>query len=607
MGLFDELKRRNVFRVAFAYIIVGWLVMQVGEVMAPALNLPAWVMSALAFFLILGLPVALVLAWAFELTPNGIRRERKVDQDAGDAPKTNRRLDASILVLLTLAIVFVAWDRLSPDRTQESESPHASVNESLDKSPSSSNIPEASSIAVLPFIDMSPEQDQEYFSDGIAEELLNLLVRVDGLMVASRTSSFSYKGDTTNVPQIARDLKVSNILEGSVRKSGNRVRVTAQLIDASQDRQLWSESYDRDLTDIFVIQEEIANSIVNALRTELGLAALEGSVHVEQATTDMSAYDLYLRAYARFIDRDELDVSVRLAEEAVETDPGYAKAWELLAAVANVAPGWGHTDRDYRGIAHHAAKTAIGLNEGRSMAWAVIGSLAASDSNPDIAAGIDYLTRAINEDSKNASAWLWRGLEYSRLGFFDAAARDISSCLDVDPAYLLCIYHLGLVESLRGHPQVLRDRAEQMLSFGFDHHIDQHTLFLGAQGDYLAARLMSRLMPPHPDFPREEFLHALRSPAGDHFEGVQKAEVWLEQDDRVGASAMLFFAFRAWDRLAHDDGAWQHWIWSPLHPDFRQSKDFKRLVRSLGLDRYWRTREFPPQCWPIDSVEFECE
>ena len=603
MGLFDELKRRNVFRAALAYIIVGWLVMQVGEVMAPALNLPGWVMSALAFFL----PVALVLAWAFELTPSGIRREGKVNQDAGAAPKSNRRLDVSIMALLALAISFIAWDRLSPDRIQEPGSPQAATDESLDNSPSSPEGSAAASIAVLPFIDMSPEQDQEYFSDGIAEELLNLLVRVDGLMVASRTSSFAYKADTTNIPQIARDLKVSNILEGSVRKSGNRVRITAQLVDALQDRQLWSESYDRNLTDIFIIQEEIANSIVNALRTELRLTAIEGSVRVEHATTDMSAYDLYLRAHARFIDRDELDVAVRLAEEAVEADSAYAKGWELLAAVANVAPGWGHTDRDYRGIAHEAAKTAIGLNEGRSMAWAVLGSLAASDSNSDVAAGIDYMTRAIHEDPKNASAWLWRGLEFSRLGFFDAAARDINRCLDVDPAYLLCLYHLGLVESLRGHPQVLRDRTEQLLSFGFDHHIDQHTLFLGAQGDYLAARLLSRLMPPHSSYPREEFLYALKNPKEDHAEGIQKAEDWLEHEDRVGASMMLFFAFRAWERLVHDDGAWQHWIWSPLHPDFRQSKDFKRLVRSLGLDRYWRAREFPPQCWPIDSFDFECQ
>ena len=540
MSLFEELKRRNVFRAAAAYIIIGWLIMQVGEVMAPALNLPEWVISALAFFLILGLPLALILAWAFELTPDGIRREKEVDRVGTATRRSSRRLDFAILFLLALAIAFMAWDRLSEAPAPVDATQQAETGDDAPEPSAAEPLPEAS-IAVLPFLDMSPEKDQEYFSDGIAEELLYLLVRVDGLRVASRTSSFAYKSEKHNIPQIAKDLKVSNVLEGSVRKSGNRVRITAQLIDAAQDRHLWSESYDRDLTDIFAIQEEIANAIVNALRAELSLEAIEDAVRVEQATRDMSAYDLYLQAQARFIDRADLDTAVSLAEEAVAVDPGYAKAWELLAAVANVAPGWGYVDRDYRAIARQAAETAISLSESRSMAWAVLGVLASDAPEHDIAAGIDYMTRAIEEDPKNASAWLWRGLEYSPLGFFDEAERDIRQCLEVDPAYLLCLYHLGLVESLRGNPQVLRDRTEQMLSLGFDHHIDQHTLFLGAQGDHLAARLMSRLMPQHPDFPREEFLQAMKDPSGDHSKGTAKTLRWLEQDDRVGADVILFF------------------------------------------------------------------
>ena len=158
-----------------------------------------------------------------------------------------------------------------------------------------------------------------------------------------------------------------------------------------------------------------------------------------------------------------------------------------------------------------------------------------------------------------------------------------------------------------GNHQALRENTARMLQLGFDHHIDQHTLFLGAQGDHLAARLMTRLMPEHPDFPREEFLHALENPGGDHSEGLAKALRWLQQEDRVGASEMLFFSFRAWDRLVHDDGVLNHWIWSPLHPDFRQSEDFKRIVRALGLDGYWRARGFPPQCRPAGETDFECE
>ena len=253
MSLFEELKRRNVFRAAAAYIIIGWLIMQVGEVMAPALNLPEWVISALAFFLILGLPLALILAWAFELTPDGIRREKEVDRVGTATRRSSRRLDFAILFLLALAIAFMAWDRLSEAPAPVDATQQAETGDDAPEPSAAEPLPEAS-IAVLPFLDMSPEKDQEYFSDGIAEELLYLLVRVDGLRVASRTSSFAYKSEKHNIPQIAKDLKVSNVLEGSVRKSGNRVRITAQLIDAAQDRHLWSESYDRDLTDIFAIQ-----------------------------------------------------------------------------------------------------------------------------------------------------------------------------------------------------------------------------------------------------------------------------------------------------------------------------------------------------------------
>ena len=603
MSLYEELKRRNVFRVAAAYIIVGWLVMQIGEVMAPALNLPDWVISALAFFLILGLPLALVLAWAFELTPDGIRREKDVEHESPVTSGRRRLLDVTMLVLLAVAIVFMARGWLSNDPAPEVAEP--SVNDTAQQQPPEDG--QVASIAVLPFLDMSPDKDQEYFSDGIAEELLNLLVRVDGLKVASRTSSFAYKSDTPNIPRIAQELNVSNILEGSVRKAGNRVRITAQLIDTAHDRHLWSETFDRDLTDIFAIQEEIANAIVNALRAELGLETVDDMVRVQAATREMPAYDLYLKAYADFINREAFAQAVLMLEEAVTIDPAFAKAWELLAAVAMVAPGWGVTDRDYEKIARNAAETAIGLSDSRSMAWAVLGTLTAYAAEPDVATGIDYLTRAIEEDPKNPSAWLWRAIQYSPLGFHQAAARDLRRCLEVDPAYLLCFYHLGLVESLLGNHQALRENTARMLQLGFDHHIDQHTLFLGAQGDHLAARLMTRLMPEHPDFPREEFLRALENPGGDHSEGLAKALRWLQQDDRVGASEMLFFSFRAWDRLVHDDGVLNHWIWSPLHPDFRQSEDFKRIVRALGLDGYWRARGFPPQCRPAGETDFECE
>ncbi|MEJ2534860.1 MAG: hypothetical protein P8008_05190 [Gammaproteobacteria bacterium] len=611
MSLFAELKRRNVFRVGIAYVLVGWLVMQIGEVMAPALRLPGWVLSALAFFLILGFPVALVLAWALEITPEGVKLDRNVARKASIRQVTGRRLDQFIIVLLALAIAYIIVDKVVLDPSREQAVAEAARAEI--RAPIETNTVRANSIAVLPFENMSGDSEQDYFSNGIAEELLNLLTRIDKLEVASRTSSFAYQESDAQIPRIAEELQVSNILQGGVRKAGNRVRITAQLVDAVNDRQLWSESYDRELTDIFAIQEEIANAIVAALRNELKLEITDADIRVPVATRDMTAYDLYLRAHDLFINRERLDEAVNLLQQAVAMDSNYAEAWEALAATAVVAPGWGYDDRDYYGIAQNAAETAIALDERRSVAWAVLGNmtasgnLTASDQRPDTATGVDQLSRAIAEDPRNASAWLWRGVEYSRLGFHDDAASDIRQCLAVDPAYLLCLYHLGLVESLRGNRQALHEYTERMLEAGFDHHIDQHTLFFGAQGDHLTARLMTELMPDDPAYPKEAFLEAMKDPGGDQSEGLAQALAWLETDRRVGAGPMLLFALRGWDRLTHDDGVWNHWIWSPLHPDFRQSPDFKRLVRAMGLDRYWREREFPPQCRPVGNEDFECD
>ncbi len=215
---------------------------------------------------------------------------------------------------------------------------------------------------MLPFVNMSADPEQEYFSDGISEEILNVLVRVDGLKVASRTSSFTYKGENLDIPEIARQLKVGNIVEGSVRKSGNRVRITAQLIDTRDDRHLWSDTFDRELTDIFAIQDEIANAIVDALKSELNIGL--GAVKVESATDNLDAYDLYLKARGMFIARQNLDVANQLFEQATQLDPEFALAWEGLAASQWVSTDWLTGDGiDHRQLAVVAADKALALDK----------------------------------------------------------------------------------------------------------------------------------------------------------------------------------------------------------------------------------------------------
>lgn len=324
MSIFAELKRRNVFKVAAAYVIVGWLIMQAGDTLAPALHLPEWVNSLLAFFLILGFPLALFFAWAYEMTPEGLKKEKDVDRSQSITQVTGQKLNNLIIGVLVLALAYFVTDKFIFGPSRERAEIQAAVETAAEKAPA---VETDHSIAVLPFVNMSSDPEQEYFSDGITEELLNLLAKIPELRVAARTSSFSFKGQNVEVPEIARRLGVAHVLEGSVRKSGNQVRITAQLIKADGGFHLWSETYDRELDNIFAIQDEISAAVVEALKVTL-LGEAPHSVE-----TDPEAYRLYLEGQYFFRQRSQEAIarSVDLLEQAVAIDPDYAPAWAELS------------------------------------------------------------------------------------------------------------------------------------------------------------------------------------------------------------------------------------------------------------------------------------
>ncbi|MDH4021265.1 MAG: hypothetical protein OEU84_16860, partial [Xanthomonadales bacterium] len=421
MSFFDELKRRNVVRVGLAYGIAGWVILQVADLVLENIEAPSWVIQALMLFVLLGFIASLVIAWAYEITPEGIKRDSEVDRSQSIAGHTGKKLDRIIIGFLVLAVAVLLVDRsmspseVGPDTASEDATVQVSQPGNDRKPFQVEALPSEPSIAVLPFADMSPEQDQGYFSDGISEELLNLLVRVDGLMVASRTSSFTYKGSNQNLAEIASELKVDHVLEGSVRKADNRIRITAQLIDAKTDRHLWSESFDRELVDIFAIQDEIANAIVAALSAELGILQDTPAISVDTVTENLDAYELYLKARGLFLERQQLEVSIALFERAVELDPGFARAWEGLAAVYSVVESWGFRGRDWDNLARQAAERALELEPGLSTPWAVIGQIA--QNNGDFVSSMANINRAIELDPAIATNYLWRGITYSVLGF----------------------------------------------------------------------------------------------------------------------------------------------------------------------------------------------
>jgi len=326
VSLFTELKRRNVFRVALAYAVVAWLLMQVSETLAPVLLLPDWVTRFVVFVLLLGFPLALFLAWAFELTPEGIRPEKSVGREESIATATGRKLDFLIIGVLAIAVIFFAWDRFSGDDTAPDTAP--SVAATVDTA--------RRSIAVLPFVNMSADPEQEYFSDGMAEEVINLLAKIPQLLVTSRSSAFSFKGKDFTIAQVGQELNVDHVLEGSVRRSGDEIRVTAQLIDVSDDSHLWSQTWDREFENVFEIQDEIAGEVVNALKIQL----VDELPHAY--VTDPQAYELYLRALP-LVD-EQTEASVRNAEalllQLLEIDPEYAPGLVLLGESEIILGEW---------------------------------------------------------------------------------------------------------------------------------------------------------------------------------------------------------------------------------------------------------------------------
>ncbi len=336
MSLVAELRRRNVFRVAMFYGVAAWVLLQVGDLLFGALGVPAWGLKLLLGLLLLGFPMALVFAWVYELTPEGLKRERDVEPGVSVTHQTAGKLNVLIAVLLVVAIGLVVVDRFVLRRAPATT---AAQGEATGVSaPAGTSAPREAaeaSIAVLPFVNMSDDKANEYFSDGLTEELLNVLANVPGLRVIARTSSFSYKGKEVRIADVARDLNVDNVLEGSVRKSGNRVRITTQLIRSADSSHLWSQTYDRDLNDIFAVQDEISNEVVDALKLKLLKPAAVGE---SGGTQVPAAYEAYLRGkHARHEGEAEATLRNALAafDEAIRLDPGYARAYAGKADALN--------------------------------------------------------------------------------------------------------------------------------------------------------------------------------------------------------------------------------------------------------------------------------
>ena len=385
-SVWGELKRRNVVRVAIAYAIVSWLILQIVDVLMPLLSLPEWVGGFVFLLLVIGFLLALILSWAYELTPEGLKKEKDIERSESITHVTGRKLDFVIIGLLTVALGYFAYDKFVLDSGRDAARDEVTTAAVL------------KSIAVLPFVAMSSGEDDGYFADGLTEEILNSLAQISDLKVAGRTSSFYYKGKTPNFQEVGKALSVAHVLEGSVRRAGNQLRITTQLVKADDGFHVWSATYDRTLDDIFAIQEDIANQVTAALKvTLLGDEAEALSQH---GTTNVAAQSKYLIASghirlgaALWLDptqnNEHLKAARRLLEEAVELDPDFAEAWAKLVPAYYLVAGWGVPDGsgemltfpEARALAGPAAERAIALAPDLPEAWVAMGEDIARNSN----------------------------------------------------------------------------------------------------------------------------------------------------------------------------------------------------------------------------------
>jgi len=444
MSFIEELKRRNVFRVAVAYIVLGWIVVQATDTVAPALNLPDWTLALVTWLGIIAFPFVLLLSWAFELTPDGLKLEKHVTPDESVTRLTGRKLDFVIIGFLSIALFFVMIDQYVLEDSPVEEK----VSSLAEQTPGPPPIDRGEkSIAVLPFVNMSDEKD--YFADGLTEEILNLLARNKNLKVTGRTSSFAFKGENRDLRDIGAALNVNTVLEGSVRKSKSRLRVTAQLIDVKSGYHIWSDTYDRETADVFAMQDDIAGAILKALEIHLG----DTTPSRGRPTENMLAYENFLAGRALLATGLEYSKARDFLVEAVELDPGFAEAWQELS-IAYWFLG-GLTSEVAVKMVNETAGRALAIDPGLSIAAA----MEASSNTEDYSwlREMEYLETAVDEHPEHMGILLALAFTYLEAGYFTELLALVERGVRLDP--LSAEAHTRLGDALRslGRPEEARN------------------------------------------------------------------------------------------------------------------------------------------------------
>ena len=622
MTLFEELKRRKVFRVGAAYLVVAWLLIQVAATVAPQLQFPEWVPRLVTLILILGFPIAVVMAWVLDFTPEGVR----VDATAAGT----RRVLAFGIVLVLIAL---GWYFRDPEKSaaQVAASPEgAAIATGAAREGGTAPVPDSEpaavqpvprkSIAVLPFADLSPTRDQEYFSDGMAEELLNALAKVKDLKVAGRTSSFSFKGKDKDLRAIGSTLAVANVLEGSVRKQGDKVRITAQLIQVEDGYQLWSETYDGDLSDVFEVQERIARAIAQEL--ELILQGEQKDRLVPEATTSTQAYSNYLRATAVFNRREgpRFAEAMSTLREAISLDPEFARAHSRLAALHALATSYTATDFE-KSLAdgEREARIAIELDPALAEPHAVLGLM--YGYRRDFAEGLAALERAIDLDPQDVSTNFWMGTNLVSQGYVAKGLASLDRVLAIDPLLPNALAWRGVHYLDAGDRETARSMLEASVGQGLAFGEWNLAMVAHADGnDADAIRLHSRgarlFLLDFPEGSAERLARGLFGDATTREDAVAMIEEHLATRPRpipgVAPWAMMMLgkparALELAQTPTSNDSLFFNWLWTHWGKQVRTLPQFPAFVRKIGLAELWDRHGEPDLCRKRPEGEYACE
>ena len=613
MSLIGELRRRNVVRVAIAYAVGSWLILQLADVFGSLLKLPDWTGKLVVLLVMLGLPVALSLSWLYEITPEGIKRTSADDAERPIAPQTGRRLDRLIVVGLALAIIAVLADRYVPRGAVEPQSA-ASPGESR-----RATALQPRSIAVLPFVNMSNDPTHEYFADGLSEEILNTLARVEGLQVAARTAALQFKGRGADIAEIGRKLKVDAVLEGSVRRAGDSVRISAQLVDTTNGYRVWSQTFDRNAADVFAVQTEIAGEVADALQLAVASdGARPAAVRLRKLPTkNPRAYELFLQGRYLWRQRNgpAITRAVALLEEAVRLDPRFAEAHAALASAYAVLQSYASVDAaTTRARALAAADRALALDN--SLAEAIAVQAGVLEETHQWQAAERHYLRAIELKPDEPTPHQWLALMYLSAGYRQEFSTEIARAYALDPTNASIAGLMTVERHFAGDTAGAVQQAELAASMGGVFTLVArlpHVLY--EAGQPVAALEVTRrgfaqigLDPRLADMIHAAALDpARRSAAREAILSAPRqfyaANMRISSLLRIGEFELAVHeALEAPDANPSD---LLYNAWYESQAGLRATPEFRRFVREVGLVDYWRERGWPDLCRPRGE-DFDC-